>query len=90
MIQRFQQSYAKANTIRFSEYLILELRYALGPNKFMNLANIRNLPNPLIVPLACLAFHSKGRGILHVCLLSIYEPTFLSNAEELLVLNSYL
>lgn len=72
MIQRFQESYdAKGNTIHFSKYLILELRYDLGPNKFMKSANFRNLPNPLIVPLVCLASHSKGRG-LPSCLLTVY------------------
>lgn len=66
----FRSHDAKANTICFSEYLILEIRYALGLNKSMNSSNFRNIPNPLIVLLACLAFHSKGRG--PSCLLTLY------------------
>lgn len=71
--------------------LNIALRYTLRTNKFMNSANFRNLPNPLILPLVCLSFHNEGirppSCLFTVC---IHKPTFLSNADESLVLNYYL
>lgn len=71
--------------------LYIALRYTLRYNKLRNSANFRNLPNPLILPLVCLSFCNKGtRSFSFLLTYYKYKPTFLSNADKLLVLNCYL